>query len=82
MAVDPAVDAQVSAGVGHAVLSSIQGHAFLMESQRHAALAGVISSREAQSLRTVSESGSGQMRAMLPAGYGGNPSTPPPTTGS
>lgn len=48
-----------------------QGHAFVMEQGRLNHLAGVMTTREGLTHRTVHESGGGQARAFLPGGKGG-----------
>lgn len=80
MAMDPAVDAHVAAGMAHCVLTSAQGHGFVMEANRLASVDGRMSSREALSHRIIGESGGGQARAFLPGGLGGVPTVVPPKT--
>lgn len=70
-----AMDATISGSLEAVVLSSAQGHNFCMEQGRLQHLAGVMSTREGLTHRVIAESGAGQMRAMLPAGIGGVPST-------
>ena len=65
-----------SAEVNELTLHSMsEGHAFVMEQGRLAHLSGVMSTREGLTHRTINESGGGQARAFLPAGYGGAPTT-------
>ena len=55
--------------------SMAQGHAFVMERSRLSHLEGSMTSRQANAERMLSEAGSGQARAFLPAGKGGAPTT-------
>ena len=55
------------------LISAAAGLTFCLEAGRQGHLAGVISSREAQSMRVVSESGGGQTRSQQPKGAGGTP---------
>lgn len=50
--------------------SMAQGQAFVMEQGRLNHLAGVMTSRQANAERMLTESGSGQARAFLPGGKG------------
>lgn len=53
--------------------SMTAGHAFVMERSRLSHLEGSMTSRQANAERMLSEAGSGQARAFLPAGKGGVP---------
>ena len=53
--------------------SMSQGHSFVMEQGRLNHLSGVMTSRQANAERMLSEAGSGQARAFLPGGTGGVP---------
>jgi len=55
--------------------TSNQGHVFVMEQARLGHLSGVMSTREGLVHRIINESGGGQARAFLPAGYGGAPTS-------
>lgn len=66
--------------VSHGVLETTlhtanHGHVFVMEQGRLGHLSGVMSTREGLVHRIINESGGGQARAFLPAGYGGAPTT-------
>lgn len=68
--------AEISGGVLETALHTANhGHIFVMEQGRLNHLSGVMSTREGLVHRVINESGGGQARAFLPAGYGGAPTT-------